>query len=200
MRSLQPSLLIEPATQSVVCYLYDYRKSEAHKVTNKWHVAQINVGTIKYPHDDPRMSGFMNRLDEINVLAEQSPGFVWRMQSDSGNATDIDVGGEALFLANMSVWTSVEMLFDYVYRSTHREVMIQRRNWFERPDELYQALWWVPAGHTPSPEAGLERIEILKRKGATPAAFTFKDRFPEPNSDDALIAELDPDEYCSGWK
>jgi len=69
----------------------------------KWHLAQINVGTIKYLHDDPRMSGFMGRLDEINALADNGPGFVWRLQSDSGNATDIDVGGEPLFLANMTV-------------------------------------------------------------------------------------------------
>ena len=169
-------------------------------MASEWHIAQINVGTIKYPQEDPRMSGFMNRLDEINALADRSPGFVWRMQSESGNATDIDVGGEPLFIANMSVWTSVELLFDYVYKSTHREVMIQRRSWFERPVDLYQALWWIPAGHIPSAQEGLDRIEELKQHGPNPTAFTFKDRFPPPGVVAASSEELDPDEHCSGWE
>lgn len=167
-------------------------------MTANWHLAQINVGTIKYPADDPRMDGFMNRLDEINGLADQSPGFVWRLQSESGNATDIDVGGEPLFLANMSVWESVEALFDYVYKTMHREVMIQRRNWFEKPDGLYQALWWIPAGHIPSPEEGLSRIELLKAQGPTQAAFNFKTRFPAPGANETPD-DLEPEDFCSGW-
>jgi len=167
---------------------------------SKWHLAQINVGTVKYPPEDPRMSGFMNRLDEINALAEESPGFVWRLQSDSGNATDIDVGGEPLFLANMSVWESVESLFDYVYKSVHREVMSQRRNWFERPTDLYQVLWWIPAEHTPTPQEGLDRIALLKERGPSPEAFTFKQRFPAPGESGGSKDGLNPDEFCSGWE
>ncbi|MEM6485448.1 MAG: DUF3291 domain-containing protein [Pseudomonadota bacterium] len=167
-------------------------------MTRQWHVAQINVGTIKYPTEDPRMQGFMSRLDEINAIADTTPGFVWRLQSESGNATDIDVGGPALFIANMSVWESVEVLFDYVYRTTHRDLMVKRRGWFEKPSSIYQALWWIPAGHVPSVEEGLRRIELLKKRGPTPDAFTFKSRYPAPgcneNSDD-----LAPDDYCSGW-
>lgn len=164
-------------------------------------LAQINVGTIKFPQDDPRMSGFMNRLDEINVLAESSSGFVWRLQSDSGNATDIDIGGEPLFIANMSVWESVESLFEYVYKTMHRDVMVQRRSWFERPVSLYQALWWIPAGHVPSPEEGLKRIEDLKENGPTPEAFNFQSRFPAPGTDgNSIDLNLNPDEHCSGWE
>ena len=167
---------------------------------SKWHLAQINVGTIKYPPEDPRMNGFMHRLDEINALADASPGFVWRLQSDSGNATDIDVGGDPLFLANMSVWESVESLFEYVYKSVHREVMSQRRNWFERPADLYQVLWWIPAGHIPTPEEGLQRIEMLRERGPGPDAFTFKERFPPPGESGNGKPGLDPDEFCSGWE
>lgn len=166
----------------------------------QWQLAQINVGTIKYPDDDPRMSGFMNRLDEINMLAESSPGFVWRLQGESGNATDIDVGGEPLFLVNMSVWESAESLFEYVYKTMHREVMVQRRNWFERPVELYQVLWWVPAGHLPTAEEGLSRLEMLKSKGPTAQAFTFQERFPAPGSDGASTEHLRPEDHCSGWE
>ncbi len=167
-------------------------------MSKHWHLAQINVGTIKYPQGDPRMSGFMTRLNEINTLADQSSGFIWRMQSDSGNATDIDVGGDPLFIANMSVWESVEALFEYVYQTVHRDLMVQRRSWFERPGDLYQALWWVPAGHQPTPEEGLRRIELLKALGPTSDAFNFQSRFPEPGGD-LTPKELNPNEHCSGW-
>ena len=116
-------------------------------MSRHWHIAQINVGTTLYPTDDPRLSGFMNQLDDINALAERSPGFVWRLQSDSGNATDIDAGGPPLFIVNMSVWASAEALYDYVYKTAHRYVMADRRQWFEKPQGAYQALWWVAAGH-----------------------------------------------------
>jgi hypothetical protein len=155
-------------------------------MTKKWQLAQLNVGTLKYQHDDPPMSGFMNRLDEINAVAEQSPGFIWRLQGDSGNATDIDVGGEPLFLVNMSVWTSAESLFQYVYETTHRNLMKQRREWFERPAERYQVLWWIPAGNLQTTEEGLGRIDLLKKNGPTPTAFTFKTRFPAPDANVVL--------------
>jgi hypothetical protein len=145
-------------------------------------MAQINVGTTRYGTDDERLSGFMSRLDAINALADGSPGFVWRLQSDSGNATDIDVGGDPNFIVNMSVWESIEALADYVYKTAHRDVMIRRREWFERPDGAYQALWWVPASHHPTPEEGLERLAELNRHGPTAHAFTFQKTFPPPTA------------------
>ena len=169
-------------------------------MSGRWHLAQINVATSRFPVEDPRMEGFMSRLDEINQLAESSPGFVWRLQDESGNATGIDVGGDALFLANMSVWENAEALFEYVYKSVHRDVMIQRRDWFERPDDLYQVLWWIPAGHIPTPAEGLERIERLKKDGPTADAFTFQERFPVPGAPPGEEDELNPSDYCSGWE
>ena len=167
-------------------------------MATQWHLAQINLATLKYPQDDPRVHGFMSRLDEINALADRAPGFVWRMQSESGNATDIDVGGEPLLLANMSVWESADALFDYVYKSMHREVMVQRREWFERPADLYQVLWWIPAGHLPTAQEGLDRLELLKQQGPGPEAFTFKQQFPCPG-DTGKPGGRAPEPYCSGW-
>ena len=145
-----------------------------------WHIAQMNVGTILYPADDPRMSGFMNRLDEINAIADQSDGFVWRLQSDSGNATDIDVGLGPYFLVNISVWESIDALYAFVYKSSHRELMVNRRQWFQRPEGAYQVLWWVPAGHTPTVEEGLARLELLQNEGPGPRAFNFQNEYPAP--------------------
>ena len=167
-------------------------------MNEQWQLAQMNVGTVLYPPDDPRLDGFMSRLDEINALAEQSPGFVWRLQSDSGNATDIDVGGPELFLVNMSVWETAEHLFGYVYKSMHREVMVQRRQWFEKPANMYQVLWWVPAGHLPTAEEGLERLALLQKNGPNESAFNFKSRYPAPGNSEGP-SDLKPEPYCEGW-
>ncbi|MGI9334090.1 MAG: DUF3291 domain-containing protein, partial [Gammaproteobacteria bacterium] len=163
---------------------------------SNWHIAQINVGTTLYPTDDVRMSGFMSRLDDINTLADRSPGFVWRLQSESGNATDIDVGGPPLFLVNMSVWTSVEALFEFVYKTAHRPVMIDRRKWFQKPDGAYQALWWVAAGHLPAVEEGLARLELLNSIGPSPRAFSFNSKYPPPDFEGGP-KDLEPEPYCS---
>ncbi|HVZ01853.1 MAG TPA: DUF3291 domain-containing protein, partial [Dongiaceae bacterium] len=122
-----------------------------------WHIAQMNVGVTVEATDHPQLADFMNQLDEINALADQAPGFVWRLQSDSGNATDIKPSDNPNFIVNMSVWSSVESLFDFVYKTAHRLVMARRREWFEKPAQQYQVLWWIPAGHKPSVEEGLAR-------------------------------------------
>ena len=165
-----------------------------------WHLAQINVATARFATEDPRMAGFMRRLDEINALAEASPGFVWRLQSDSGNATDIDVGGGPLFLANMSVWESTERLFEFVYKTMHRDVMVRRREWFERPGGVYQVLWWIPKGELPTPEEGLERVAYLEAHGPTQHGFTFQKHFPPLGERDTTGKPFNPDEHCSGWE
>jgi len=163
-----------------------------------WHIAQMNVGTVRFPTEDPRLAGFMNRLDEINALAEASPGFVWRLQSDQGNATDIVLTDNPLFLVNMSVWESVEALFAFVYRTSHQGVMAQRREWFERPDEEYQVLWWIPAGTTPTPQDGLERLRHLQQHGPSPHAFTFRQKFAPPDVS-AQPEDMQPQPCCVGW-
>lgn len=146
-----------------------------------WHLAQINIGYAVADMDDPRMADFMNNLDRINGLAEVSPGFVWRLQSDSGNATDITVTEDPRFILNMSVWESPDALFDYVYRTDHTPFISRRKEWFQRHEFAYQALWWVPIGHRPSPEEGLAKLAVLDRLGPTASAFTFKKQFPKPD-------------------
>ena len=145
-----------------------------------WHLAQANIARAVAPMDDPAMADFMAQLDAINALADRSPGFVWRLQSGSGNATDIAVTDDPLVILNMSVWESADVLFDYVYRTAHTPVMARRREWFEKPSKPHLVLWWVEAGHRPSVEEALTRLEMLAKRGPTPDAFTFKQRFPAP--------------------
>jgi hypothetical protein len=160
-----------------------------------WQLAQINVGRLIAPRGDSRVTPFFDALDRINALAEQAPGFIWRLQSDAGNATEIQTTSDPLFLINMSVWADAEALFDYVYRSAHAPEMARRREYFERFDGAYQALWWIPAGHVPSADEGLSRLWRIDRYGPTREAFTFKMRFPAPGIAGAP-QDMKPDPWC----
>jgi hypothetical protein len=146
-------------------------------------LAQINIGRLRAPTDDPTIAEFMAALDEINALAERSPGFIWRFMTEDGNATAVRPFEDELLIINMSVWESVESLADYVYRSDHTGYLRRRREWFERIREAIVALWWVPAGHRPSVAEGIERIELLRTNGPTAEAFTFRQPFSQPTED-----------------
>jgi len=166
---------------------------------NRWHIAQMNVGTLLYPLDDPRIAEFVSRLDEVNALADASSGFVWRLQAASGNATDIKTTDDPNFIVNMSVWASAEALFDFVYKSSHRLLMAKRYEWFIRPSGAYMVLWWAAAGTIPTVYEGLARLAHLEAHGPSAHAFTFKVRFPPPG-DAGAPADLQPDPYCVGWR
>lgn len=169
------------------------------------HLAQLNVAHALAPLDSPLLADFVAQLDEINALADAAPGFVWRLQSESGNATDIRSDDDPLLVSNMSVWTSAEALFEYVYKTAHTKVMARRREWFARPEKAFQVLWWIPAGTVPSLAEGMERLRHLQEHGPTAHAFTFKQRFPASSADvpAELTAEvkpaLEPAPYCHSW-
>ena len=145
-----------------------------------YHLAQINIARMKAPLTDPIMAGFVAQLAPINALADQSPGFVWRLQSEGGDATSIRPYGDEPILVNMSVWESVEQLHQYVYRSAHTAVSRDRKQWFKKFEGAYYALWWVPIGHRPTPEEGKARLDHLRECGETPFAFSFQRTFPAP--------------------
>jgi hypothetical protein len=142
------------------------------------HIAQVNIARMNAPLDDPVMAGFVARLAEINALADGSPGFVWRLQTEGGDATYLRPYGDDRILFNLSVWESVEFLKEYVYRTAHGEVMRQRKQWFEKFGGAYIALWWVKAGCMPSVTEAKRRLEYLREHGETAHAFTFKRTFP----------------------
>jgi Domain of unknown function (DUF3291) len=144
----------------------------------QWHLAQVNIGRARGAITDPVMQGFVARLEEINALAERTPGFVWRLQTEDGNATAFrPYPDDEGVLINLSVWSNLDSLREYVFRSLHAEVMRQRREWFERFEGVYAALWWVPAGHRPSLQEAVERIAHLEAHGSTARAFTFAKAF-----------------------
>ena len=150
---------------------------------SRYHLAQINIGRVKAPTDDPIMAGFMNRLDEINALADRSPGFVWRLQTSEGNATYFRPYPEDdRILLNMSVWESIQALHHYVYKTAHSELLKHRHEWFEKFAGAYTTMWWVPAGHRPGIDEAKKRLAHLELHGPTQFAFTFKTTF-EPDDE-----------------
>ena len=132
----------------------------------------------------PALAEFMAQLDPVNAIADEASGFVWRLQTEEGNATSIPVLGDDRLIVNMSVWASIDQLADFVYRSGHVAVMRRRREWFERI-KVFMALWWVPAGHLPTVAEAEERLEHLRAHGPTAHAFTFRQRFPAPGAPEA---------------
>jgi hypothetical protein len=151
-----------------------------------FHLAQVNIGRLVAPVDDPKIAEFLAQLDEVNALADAAPGFRWRLQSSSGNATDVPYNDDPFVLVNMSVWESVEALRDYVYRSQHVEVMRDRAKWFEKMEKPHYCLWWVPAGHKPTVAEARERLEHYQEHGATPRSFWFSRHYDAPVEEGSL--------------
>ena len=147
-----------------------------------YELAQLNIGVIRGPMDSPVMAEFAANLERINAIADGAPGFVWRLQTDDGNATSIRAFDDENLLLNMSVWRDVESLIGFVYRTAHSDFLRRRREWFERMKDAYMVLWWVPAGHRPTLEEAVSRLELLRRGGPTAQAFTFRNAFPPPDS------------------
>lgn len=145
-------------------------------------LAQANIARMVAALDDPVMAGFVEQLEVINAVADRSPGFVWRLQTEAGDATAIRAFDDPRILFNMSVWESIDSLYDYVYRSQHATPMRERRRWFDPLDAPHLVLWWVRAGHRPGIDEARERLDRLVRLGPTPAAFTFRSAFT-PNGD-----------------
>ena len=143
-----------------------------------FHIAEVNIARMKGALEDPVMAGFVARLDEINALADRSPGFVWRLQTPQGNATYLRPFDDELLIINLSVWETIETLKAYVYRSAHAELLRGRDEWFERFRGVQLAMWWVPAGHHPGIDEAKKRLAHLEAHGPSQMAFTFRSIFP----------------------
>lgn len=146
-------------------------------------LAQVNIAEMLAPINDPIMEDFVNNLDRINELAEQSDGFVWRLKGDEGNATAITVFDNLFLIINMSVWKNMEALFNFTYSTDHVEILKRKKEWFHKMPRMHMAFWYVEDSHEPSPEEAKERLYYLQEHGETPYAFSFKSKF---TTDDAI--------------
>ena len=150
-------------------------------MTSAFHLAQFNVARAKGPTDGPVMAEFMANLDRINGLADQSPGFVWRLQTEDGSATSIRAFDDPDALLNLSVWSDFESFHHYVYKTDHVDYVRRRADWFEPIEGLpVTVLWWIPAGTVPTVEQAIAKLRHLGEHGPTADAFNFRTRFDPP--------------------
>ncbi len=146
-------------------------------MTDGFELAQVNVAVFRKPQDDPANADFVNALDLVNARAEQAPGFIWRLQDETGSAVNFNPSGNPKLIVNLSIWKDIESLRDFAYRQRdHVAVMRRREEWFI-PEESGLALWWVRSGDRPDPAAALARLRFLKKHGPSAKAFTFKQQF-----------------------
>lgn len=153
-----------------------------------YQLAQLNIASMKEPLESPGMADFVANLERINALAEASPGFVWRLQDEAGDATALRPFGEEV-LVNLSLWRDVEALKGYVYKSAHAEILKRRNEWFTRMGEAHMVLWWVPAGHLPSVGEAAERLRLLRELGPTAQAFSFRQAFAPADMQVSAVTE-----------
>ena len=144
------------------------------------YLAQLNITRMRAPLDDPLMERFVAWLEPINALADESPGFIWRLQTEEGDATSIRAFEDDRILVNLSVWESIEALQAFVFKSGHVRVMHERAQWFEPMDVPTTVLWWVPAGQIPTVDEGKKQLDLLRERGPSESAFTFSKSFPLP--------------------
>jgi hypothetical protein len=149
-----------------------------------FHLAQVNIALPREPLDAPLLAEFVDQLGPVNAGADVAPGFVWRLQTEDGDATGIRAFDDDRLIVNMSVWESLEALRAFVYRdAAHLAVLRRRREWFERM-ESFLVLWWIPAGHRPSVAEAEDRLALLRAFGPSTDAFTFRRHFPPPGADE----------------
>ena len=146
-----------------------------------YHLAQINIARAIAPLDDALMQGFVEQLEHVNELADHSPGFVWRLQTEEGDATSIRVFEDELLIVNISVWESIESLKKNAYSGDHLAVYKNRKKWFEKLSFPTLASCWLPAGHIPTIESAKIALEKIRNKGPSAEAFTFAKPFPIPD-------------------
>ena len=160
----------------------------------EWQLAQVNIALPVEPLTSARLAGFVDLLEPVNALADAAPGFVWRLQTEDGDATAVRGFGDDRLIVNMTVWESLEALADFVFGGFHAEVMRRRREWFARMRDPYTVLWWVPAGVRPTVADAEERLASLHGHGPTAFAFTVRRPFPPPGT--KVEQRSDDDWFC----
>jgi len=145
----------------------------------RWHLAQFNVALLRQPLDHPATAGFIDGLEPINTLADSAPGFVWRLQDDSGQSSSyVRAYTEPLMIINLSVWETPDDLRTFVFKTVHTEFLRRRREWFQRMSEAFLVCWWIPAGTVPTVDEAMDRLDRLRRDGPSDDAFTLREPHP----------------------
>lgn len=148
-----------------------------------YHLAQFNIARLTHPLDAPESQGFVEQLESVNAIADADPGFVWRLQTEEGDATSIDPYGDPQMIVNLTVWKDAASLKEFTYKGDHGQVFRDRTDWFDKRVQPMVVLWWIPAGHIPGVDEAVRKLEDLRSSGPSSQAFTFG-RFVDAPSDD----------------
>jgi len=147
-----------------------------------YHLAEINIARMKgVDINDSIMKEFVENLDAVNQIAEKSEGFVWRLKDENNNATSLNPYDDEQIIINVSVWKSLETLEEFMYRTFHAEFLKRRKEWFTSFGKAHTAMWWIPAGHLPSLEEAVGKLDLLQKNGASQDSFDFRNKFPAPS-------------------
>lgn len=147
------------------------------------YIAQLNIGKVRFDLESPQMSGFVDNLEPINAIAESSPGFVWRLKDESGDATNIEIENNPDIIVNMSVWENIEALKNFMFKTHHIDFLKRKKEWFVSIKEESYVLWWIPEGHIPSIQEAMEKLGHLRQYGESPEAFSFKGNYVKSELD-----------------
>lgn len=148
-----------------------------------YQLAQVNIAKFRLPQEHPANADFVNNLDRVNEIAESQPGFIWRFKGSGNDAMDIQAFEDPNIAINMSVWSDIKSLVNFVYRNKdHKEIMRRRKEWFDKID-FYMVLWWIEQDRRPTIEEAKIRLELLRQNGPSYSAFTFKQPYPAPSDE-----------------
>jgi len=136
-----------------------------------FHLAELNIARLRYDIDDPRVADFVNNLNRVNAVAERSPGFVWRLKEDADTSVAMMPDADPMVIPNLSVWTDVSSLENFVFKTVHKRIYDRRAEWFEFMDKMHFVMWRVAAGHRPTLEEALARLDYLNANGSSDHAF-----------------------------
>jgi heme-degrading monooxygenase HmoA len=145
-----------------------------------YQLAQLNIGRALEPLTSARLASFVELLEPVNALADAAPGFVWRLQTEDGDATSVRPFDDDQIIVNLTVWESVEALTAFVYGAAHAAVLRRRREWFSSLGQPYSVAWWIPAGTIPTVAQARQRLDALRSDGPSAYAFTLKEPQPAP--------------------
>jgi hypothetical protein len=165
-----------------------------------FELAQVNVSRLLAPLDSELLAPFVAALDAVNSEGDRAPGFVWRLQTESGNATDVegfgwDAAGCHGVIINLTTWTNVQALSDFIFGGSHLAIMRRRREWFHPVVEATTAIWWIPAGTRPTVGEAEGRIRRLRERGPSEHAFTLRRHYPSPDAAQRVM-QIDDDRFC----
>jgi len=153
----------------------------------EYQLAQVNIAKFRLPQEDPANAEFVNNLDRVNAIAEAQPGYVWRFTGTENNAMDVEVYNDPNIILNMSIWTDLQSLVNFVYRNeVHKQIMRRRKEWFDKID-FHMVMWWIESDRKPTPAEAELRLDLLQSCGSTYSAFTFKQPFAAPT-----LESIDP--------